>query len=123
VWLAQTGIIRQQKGGVTRATSVTIRARNKKNKTGMPYRECDFEIKFGYGVDDITASLNFLKSTKRLHFLERGMTEKVVSKFQSMLDKLTTEGFAEQRRKLNKAVREAWADIERDFLPKRRKYA
>ena len=122
LWLAQTGTIRRVVNKVTRVVGVTIKAKCKKNKVGLPHRGCDFEIKFGYGVDDLAANIKFLRDTKRLSLLQIGMNEDGVRRYLDRLDSLTPESLAEHRKKIDLAVREAWKSIEKDFLPTRKKY-
>jgi len=122
VWLAQTGQTRRVIKKQTQVVGVTVRAKCKKNKVGLPFRECEFNIKFGYGVDDLTANLNFLRDSQRLPLLEVGMTEDSVKRYLSRLDSLTKEGLQEQRLKINQAVKTAWREIQQEFLPRRKKY-
>jgi hypothetical protein len=50
--------------GVDRITGVEIRARNRKNKIGKPFRETDLTILFNYGIDDEQSMLDWLKKNK-----------------------------------------------------------
>lgn len=122
LYLAHIKTLYKTRKGQKRAVGVTIRAKCDKNKIGMPYRECDFTIRFRYGIDDIRASVEWLKSVKRLSevkFRKRKLTKDILDE----LDDLDDEDFAELRRVLAEAVHEAWVDIEDSFLPKRSKYS
>lgn len=96
LWLAHTGILKRTVNKIERPVGVKIKAKCKKNKVGLPFRECEFEITFGYGVEDEKASLEFLKSI--------GVQAKPTGD------------------ELRKLVVEQWYKIEKTFLPARRKY-
>ena len=85
---------------VERVTGVRIKAKVDKNKIGLPLRECEFSIRFGFGIDDERASVEWLKSV--------GFHEEDVAKY-SPAD-------------LKDQVCRKWAEIETSFLPTRRKY-
>lgn len=119
LWLALTGKIEKTSKGVKRVVGVKVRARVKKNKCGLPHRECDFEILFGYGIDDLKANLQWLESVKEL---ERHFGEKEAKSLLKASDKLSDDEFSEFRDKVAEAVRESWREIESRFLPNRRKY-
>lgn len=123
VWLADIGKIRQERQGVSRVVGVNVKMRCKKNKVGLPYRECEYPVMFGYGVDDITAGVAWLIEVKRAERLAE--LEMSVGGYAVRIANLRNkggEGIAEVRRKLDLIVREEWADIERRFLPQSRKY-
>ena len=82
---------------VERVTGIRIRAKVDKNKIGLPLRECEFSIRFGFGIDDEGASKDWLKSV--------GVNEADI--IDAALDII---------------VRRKWAEIETSFLPQRRKY-
>jgi len=96
LWLAHTGILKRTVNKVERPVGVKIKAKCKKNKVGLPFRECEFEITFGYGVEDEKASLEFLKSI--------GVQAKPTGD------------------ELRKMVIDQWYKIEKTFLPVKRKY-
>ena len=53
-------------GSVKRAVGVRIKAKCKKNKVSMPFRECEMTITFGFGINDVEASLEWLAEVKAL---------------------------------------------------------
>lgn len=121
VYLAQVATLRKTVNKQQRAIGVTIKAKCTKNKIGLPQRECQFDIKFGYGVDDVAASLEWLGTVDGLGAL--GLNSAKVPGYLKRLDNLTPAELVEERTKIDKLVRQRWSEIEASFLPKRRKYA
>jgi recombination protein RecA len=99
VYLAEVEKLRKTIRGMTRVIGVKIKAHVQKNKVGLPFREAVFTIKFGYGIDDVGASAEYLKQAKVRY----------------------SATFAPS--KLSDLVRSTWHDVEKSFLPKARKYA
>jgi len=122
LFLAQIGSIKRTIDKVMRPVGVNIRAKCKKNKVALPGRECDFSILFGYGVDDISASLAWLDSVGRLEEF-RGLTSSRLPRF---LAKLAAETPMEEirglRQEIDVLVLKHWYRIENSFLPTRKKY-
>lgn len=117
IWLAEIGKIKKTYQKVVRPIGVNVRAKCEKNKIGLPYRECEFPILFGYGVDDIAAGLAWLKATGKLK--EIGLTEKDHKSYASSLSPKEEAAF---RVKLNKVIAKQWKEVEVGFMPSRRKY-
>jgi protein RecA len=116
IWLSHIKTLKRQIKGIERPYGVVIKAKVKKNKVGLPLRECEFEYHWGYGVEDNLASLQFLKDCKRLEsFGDLGAYYK---RTQAMND---AEYHAEGER-LAAMVKEVWSEVETTFLPTRRKY-
>lgn len=120
VWLSHIKTLTREIRGVKRATGVQIKAKCKKNKVGLPFRECYFEITFGYGIQDAEASVDWLEEVKALDRL--GMKASEVDAFLARMTKLTGEELLASRRLLSEAVIAAWQEVEGRFAPKQRKY-
>jgi len=109
LYLAQVGTLKRTVRKVERKTGVNIRAKVDKNKIGLPLRECDFSILFGFGVDDIAANHAWLKNVGRPQ-KERDT------------EHMTRDEIIDYRNDLAAQVEAAWSEVEQSFLPKRRKY-
>jgi RecA/RadA recombinase len=109
LFLADLGKVPETRKGVTRVVAIKIKARATKNKITAPHRECEFELRFGYGVDDEYASLDFLKAVNRLNAI--GLKE--YPKNLKGIDKDV----------LRKKTIEVWMDVEKGFTPARGKYS
>lgn len=120
VYLHQIGRIKKTKHGIERKIGVNVRVKCEKNKVSNPFRECDFPILFGYGVDDVTASVQWLQEIKKLD--EIGVKVKDVQKTLKLIDRAEPDEYKRWCKKIKKAVSKCWKAIDRDFLPKRKKY-
>lgn len=113
VFLKQTGRVERQVLGTKRVTGITVRARLEKNKVGLPFREADFEIVFGYGIDDNKAIVAYLDQNKLLGN----------DKAAALLSAMRQPGMDQLRAELRARVAEHWAKVETSFLPVNRKYS
>ncbi len=100
IYLSQRKTLVRKIGKVTRVTGMWVHAKVDKNKVSVPFREADFPIKFGYGVDDHAANVAWLKLI--------GIGEKEIPK---------------DATELNNLVVQKWWELEKSFLPTKRKYA
>lgn len=97
LWLSHMKTLERTVNKIKRPTGIIIRAKCKKNKVGLPFRDCDFEITFGFGIEDVKASQEFLRAIGKY---QAGLADSQISKL---------------------AVKE-WYAIEKTFLPERKKY-
>jgi recombination protein RecA len=121
LWLAQLKrldrTIRKQK----RVYGIQVKAQCKKNKIGLPFREAEFPILFGYGMDEAEAMLAWLESIDFDISIWNEYKDGRSSIAQSikMLD-------IDKRNKVLQQIREHvavnWEEIETRFLPTVRKY-
>lgn len=109
LYLSDLGKVYETIKGVKRPVAIKIKAKATKNKITMPFRECVFELRFGYGVDDEWACLDFLKEVKRLDAI--GLKEPPKS-----LKVVDVE-------RLKRETTKVWMDIEKAFTPVKGKYA
>lgn len=121
IWLAHIGILKRTINKVQRPYGIEIRAKIKKNKVAMPFREADFEFHFGFGVEDLLASIDWLKQVGRLK--EFGLKDTEYKEYVNGLADLPDAEYQDDRKRAAAAVKKVWADVEETFLPKRQKYA
>lgn len=118
--LGHRGQLVRTVGGVKRATGVAVMAKVKKNKVGLALRSVKFNIKFGFGIDDIMSCLQWLAEVKSLGRV--GLKPKQIKEYcYDILEKPDAE-YQAAIKKIHEVVEARWWDIERSFLPTRRKY-
>lgn len=112
IWLSKVGDLKRTVKKNERTYGVEVRAKIKKNKVGVPGRETDFEFHFGYGIEDLYTSLNWLEKVERLDPKFTKIPWATVD--DSQYRAATLEAANE--------VKRVWLEIEDDFKPKRSKY-
>lgn len=123
VWLSLKKTLLKTRKKVQRPIGLEIKAKCKKNKVGLPLRECIFPLMFGYGVDDVTANVSWLDSVDRLDgTYPDGLKENTPKYYLAYIEKLDEEEYIVEADKLSALVKEVWAEIETGFLPTRKKY-
>lgn len=119
LWLSHLKTLHREISGIKRTTAIHVKARCKKNKVTAPFRDCDFTIRFGYGVDDLDCCLRWLKEVGLLgEKLGAVDPEKLLKNASKMSD----EDYDKFTKKVSGVVKEAWAEVESRFQPKRKKY-
>lgn len=123
LWLAHIGMIKKTVEKVERVVGVEIRAKCKKNKVGLPFRECDFQILFGWGIDDVGASVEWLLDVGKDEALrELGLTK---AGYKTLLTRMRDGEPAKMRDlrgRLDALVLSTWSAVEQRFLPTGSKY-
>lgn len=122
LYLQHIGELKRTVKGAKRTVGVQIAARTTKNKVGLPFRGCEFPIVFAYGVEDITAGLDWLHENKRLGAVGLTLNEYKDLRKTAVRVGLTPSDREEWRMKVSEAVTSSWREIETSFLPKRGKY-
>lgn len=113
LYLTQTGRLMRTVHGIKRPTGVKIKAKVDKNKVGLPYREADYAISFGYGIEDGWACLEFLKVAGGLKDL--GIKPDEIKDYGA---NCTRSELAE----IHAVTERRWFELEKEFVPTRRKY-
>lgn len=120
LYLAHIKTISRVRKGQKRAVAVRIRAKCDKNKISLPFRECDFTIRFGYGIEDLQANVAWLKEVKALP--DAGLSLKEAKAILEDVDSIPEDEYAGLQKNTARAVKQNWRKIEGYFLPKRKKY-
>lgn len=120
LWLAELKKLKKTVNKVERVVGIQVKAQCKKNKIGMPYRDCEYPIMFGYGIDDIKAHLEWLEERDALHLLGDEGTK--ASTIFNRAMKMEPQELQVFRKTIAEAVVEEWGTIEESFLPERAKY-
>jgi recombination protein RecA len=123
IYLAQIKTLKKTISKVSRPIGIIVKAKLEKNKIGMPYREVEFTVRFGYGIDDVAASVNWLEEIGVLREVEYFASNKSLSSLLSSLDRIEDRQYNDIRRQLAKRVKAKWREIERSFAPSRKKYS
>jgi len=114
LWLYSEAQIKKTVGGIERSVGVNVKARCEKNKCGMPWREAQLQITYGYGVEDILVALEWLSDAKpeALKELNEAMTATNYKRYAKNLD----------RNQVSSVLIKTWDEIEAQFRPDSRKY-
>jgi len=124
LWLREKNKLKRTIRGVERVIGMDVELRVKKNKVGLPFRSADYPVIFGYGIDDLTAGVEWLLSVGLADVLEAELDMSKAG-YKLRLQKLRNVGGDEMREvrvQLNKILKREWSRIETDFLPRARKY-
>jgi recombination protein RecA len=118
--LAQLEKEKQTIRGIERVTGLVIRGRVEKNKIALPWREAEFRITMGYGVDDVESCIDWLKKAKRLKNLN--VSDEGAKDYLKSIAAMDDEKFIKERERVHAATEAAWYELETEFMPKRTKY-
>lgn len=123
-YLAQVGTLVRTVGKVKRTTGVKIHARIDKNKIGLPYREADFTISFGFGIDDLHASLEWLSEAGYLSDVDvpKDLRTKLKTYARDIFEQDDEDAYRKEVDRIHEAVERRWYEIEQRFMPVRQKY-
>lgn len=121
LWLHHKKTLTSTIKGADRATGVRIRAKCKKNKLAPSFRECEFVLLFGYGTDDLEASLSFLSEVGFLGYVGISKADDVGTYLRRTL-KLPPDQLRLRQREVSEAAVRAWQEVEDRFKPTSRKY-
>lgn len=106
--------------GIKRPVGDAIVAKMDKNKVGLPFRSAEFDILFGFGIDDMTGCLDWAKENKCDGEIFQGFGSKL--KFENAVAKMDSKEFRQELARVHKIVERNYWEIEKSFLPTRKKY-
>ena len=113
LWLSHRDKVDESRSGTKRVVGIHVRAQMQKSKIALPYRECDFTIRFGQGVDSVASSLDWLENVKRLEDVTDGASRRV---YVNRLSKMSDADYWVETARVDKEVVRLWREIESDFL-------
>jgi recombination protein RecA len=122
VWLAEIGKIKKTIGGIERVIGVNVKVNCKKNKVGLPFRQCEYPILFGFGIDDLTACVEWLLEAAPKELEALGISKNGYKVLVANTRNNGGAGAIELRKNLAETVHREWRRIETSFLPRARKY-
>ncbi len=118
IWLTQKKKLERTIRKIEKVYGIMVNAECKKNKIGLPFRDCNFPVIFNYGIDDIYACLDWLKGVNG-GLEEIGIEAKDIKDYS---EKITVGRDEEAQKKVRETTIRIWNEIEQDFLPKIGKY-
>jgi recombination protein RecA len=119
LWLSETGKIERTAMGQKRVTGVDIHSKVKKNKVAFPFREADYSIIFGYGIDDEVSILDWMKEIKAI---PPETYKQNKDKLERLREKREYTEIKTLRESLVADSTNLWKEIEKRLMPPIRKY-
>lgn len=119
IYLSHLKTLKKTIGGVERPVGIRIKAKCTKNKIGPAFRECEFTVRFGYGIDELPSAVEWLEQVKKAKDLLDGESSK---SYLTRVEKLGRKEYRAEVKRVRKVVKTAWREIESRFEPERKKY-
>lgn len=122
VWLSELGKDKHTVSGVERITGINVRAANRKNKVGEPYRTVDILIVFNYGIDDEVSCIAWLKRNKADESTLLMPLDAYERAIRRARDKHALDDLSRYAGDLRAATKARWLEIENALRPPIKKY-
>lgn len=119
LWLTSKQKLKRTVNKIEQIYGVTAQAQCRKNKVGIPWREADLDIYFGYGTDDLGSNLKFLSVIGALDEVP-GLDATKKRDITEFIHKAHYEMDPTERKKLSATlatlVHEKWSKMESGFV-------
>src|SRR6266702_863469 len=112
LWLSHADDVTRTINKVKRIVGIRIKAKCTKNKISIPYRQCEFTIRFGHGIDSLSSSLDWLEDVYRFEETV-GCTRET---FKKRLAGMNDDEYWSESRHVDNVVNSIWREIEQSFL-------
>lgn len=120
VMLHHKKTIMSEIGGIKRPTGIRVAVKCEKNKIALPLRKAEFIIRFGYGVENFEAGLDWILEHKRQKDL--GLTIDGIKGFLDESLDWDNERYNQETKDLGPILQRSWDAVEDGFRPTRTKY-
>lgn len=125
--LSHIGNVEKTRDKVKRVVGAEIKALVDKNKVAVPKRQADFEIMFGYGIDDLVSCMDWLIEVGRIDAIGiraagEEATKKAAVAFLKRVNAMDDTAYRLACREVAAATKVVWREIEDGFMPRRKKY-
>ena len=121
LWLTHIKTLKRTVHGQKRAWGIRILAQTKKNKITTSFQNCEFTVRFRYGIDDVPSALQYLAEANRLKLLD--LTKKQLDKAEEEWWSMSAVKQAAFADRVHRAVIKSWAEVDEALKPPRPKYA
>lgn len=118
-WLSELKKIDKTIHGSKHIIGTHIRARNKKSKVGLPFKEADLTLWFGYGIDDEGSMLDYLDTNKASNGVNLDDIYKQLTEARRLQDREYIDAINQLLRDM---VVEHWNAVDTELAPPLRKY-
>lgn len=119
LWLSETGKIEHSSNNQKRVTAISVHSKVKKNKVGFPFREADYDLILGFGIDDENSMIDWLLITKTL---VKEAAEDLRDQVEKARETLDYKKIKEINQQLKQDCTNLWQKIEKNLAPPMRKY-
>lgn len=118
VWMHEKGKIERTVQQIKRPIGIKVKAKCEKNKVGEPFRDCELQIIFSRGIDDLGSNLEFLEKAdalKEVAPIETQSPSTSISTFIKKARVLPYEEFLKVKANVAAITLGTWQKIEAGF--------